>query len=73
MTRAVSNPFDLTDKVVVVTGGSRGIGLGMARGLAKAGARLSLWARNQANNAAALKELESLGADVHASTISGAS
>ena len=38
--------FDLTDHVSVVTGGSRGIGLGLARGLVKAGARVAVWARD---------------------------
>ena len=56
--------FDLTGKVVVVTGGNRGIGLGMARGLAKAGATLSLWSRDEARNAEAAKEIEALGARV---------
>ena len=40
------NLFDLTGKVAVVTGGTRGIGLMMARGLLQAGAQsllLSLW------------------------------
>ena len=32
--------FDLTGKVAVVTGGTRGIGLMMARGLLQAGARV---------------------------------
>ena len=32
--------FDLTGKVAIVTGGNGGIGLGMARGLAQAGARI---------------------------------
>lgn len=34
--------FDLAGKVAVVTGGNGGIGLGMARGLARAGARIPL-------------------------------
>ena len=37
--------FDLTGKVAVVTGGTRGIGLMMARGLLQAGARVYLSAR----------------------------
>ena len=34
-------PFDLTGKVAVVTGGNGGIGLGMAQGLAAAGADIA--------------------------------
>ena len=49
--------FDLTNRVVVITGGNSGIGLGMAKGLAEAGAHLSLWGRNQEKNAAAAKAL----------------
>lgn len=56
--------FDLTGKVAVVTGGNRGIGLGIARGLAKAGATLSLWSRNEARNDTARQEIEALGARV---------
>ena len=37
--------FDLTGKVALVTGGNGGIGLGMARGLAGAGARVVVAAR----------------------------
>ena len=33
--------FDLSDKVAIVTGGNGGIGLGMARGLAEAGAKIA--------------------------------
>ena len=53
--------FDLTGRVAVVTGGNGGIGLGMARGLAQAGADVVVAARNPTKNAAALAELEKLG------------
>ena len=39
--------FDLTGRVAIVTGGSRGLGQEMAEGLAEAGARLMLCARRQ--------------------------
>ena len=54
--------FDLGGKVAVVTGGNGGIGLGMARGLARAGAAVALVGRNAAKSAQAVAELESLGA-----------
>jgi 2-deoxy-D-gluconate 3-dehydrogenase len=46
----------------VVTGGNGGIGLGMARGLARAGADVALAGRNAEKNRAAVKEIEALGA-----------
>lgn len=42
------NPFDLTGKIAIVTGGNGGIGLGIAGGLARAGAQVVLSGRNQA-------------------------
>jgi 2-deoxy-D-gluconate 3-dehydrogenase len=54
--------FDLTGKVALVTGGNGGIGFGMARGLAQAGAAVVLAARNAGKSTDAVKELEALGA-----------
>lgn len=54
--------FDLTGRVAIVTGGNGGIGLGMARGLARAGAAVMIAGRNAAKNTAAAAELEKLGA-----------
>ncbi len=52
--------FDLTGRVAVVTGGNGGIGLGMARGLAAAGATIVVAGRNREKNAAAIAELKKL-------------
>ena len=49
--------FELKGKVAVVTGGNGGIGLGMARGLAAAGARVVVAGRNARKSAAAAKEI----------------
>ena|SRR6516162_1413298 len=49
--------FDLTGRVAVVTGGNGGIGLGMAKGLAAAGAAVVLAARNAEKAEAAVAEL----------------
>jgi 2-deoxy-D-gluconate 3-dehydrogenase len=54
--------FDLTGRVAIVTGGNGGIGLGMARGLAQAGAAVVLAGRNTDKSTGAVKELEALGA-----------
>jgi NAD(P)-dependent dehydrogenase (short-subunit alcohol dehydrogenase family) len=57
------SPRRLEGRVVVVTGGNGGIGLGMARGLADAGACVAVWGRDPHKNAAACDELAGRGAD----------
>lgn len=51
------NPFDLQGKVAIVTGGNGGIGLGIARGLAQAGADIVICGRNSSKIDAAVAEL----------------
>ena len=55
--------FTLTNKVALVTGGNGGIGLGMAEGLANAGARVVIAARNAQKSAGAVEALKALGSD----------
>ena len=58
--------FDLKGHVSVITGGNGGIGLGMARGLAKSGASIAVWGRNRDKNAKAVAELKGLGVEAKA-------
>ena len=51
------NLFDLKGKAALVTGGNGGIGLGMARGLHAAGAKVAIAGRDKAKNGEALKAL----------------
>src|SRR6202035_5513835 len=54
--------FNLHKKVAFITGGNGGIGLGMAKGLASAGAAVVIAGRNKAKAQSALSELHALGA-----------
>lgn len=53
----MDSAFDLTGRVAVVTGGNGGIGLGMAAGLARAGASVMVAARDARKSEAALEAL----------------
>jgi len=61
------NPlFDLSGKVAIVTGGNGGIGLGMAQGLAAAGATVVIAGRNHHKNSEAVAAVQSQGGQAHA-------
>ena len=61
--------FTLKTKVAIVTGGNGGIGLGMARGLARAGATVVVAARDAGKSAEAVRELQALGGDAFAAEV----
>ena len=61
---ARSSEYDFKDKIVLITGGSRGLGLVMAREFAREGARLVICARDEDELERARVDLESRGAEV---------
>jgi len=61
--------FDLTGKVAVITGGNGGIGLGIAMGLAGAGANIVIAARSVEKTAQALENIRALGVEAHGITV----
>jgi NAD(P)-dependent dehydrogenase (short-subunit alcohol dehydrogenase family) len=61
--------FSLEGKCAMVTGGSRGIGLAIAQGLASAGAQVTITARHGDQLHAAAKSLIDQGCNIHAVTM----
>jgi NAD(P)-dependent dehydrogenase (short-subunit alcohol dehydrogenase family) len=61
MTGTLATLFDLTGRVAIITGGSRGLGLQIAQALGEYGASLALVARKQVDLDAAVVQLESSG------------
>jgi NAD(P)-dependent dehydrogenase (short-subunit alcohol dehydrogenase family) len=61
MTSHIKELFDLSQRVAIVTGGSRGLGREMAEGLAEAGASLMLCARRAEWLTQTVSELRGLG------------
>lgn len=59
-----TSEYDFKDKVVLITGGSRGLGLVLAREFAREGGRLVICARDEAELRRAQVDLESRGAEV---------
>lgn len=64
MTASTKSLFDLTGKVALITGGSRGLGLQMAQALGEMGARVAIVARKADELAEAKAHLESVGIEV---------
>lgn len=60
----MGNPFDLTGKVAVVTGGATGIGFGLASALTEAGARVAVWGIDEEQNREADERFRAAGLDV---------
>ena len=56
-----NQPFDLTGRTAIITGGNGGIGLGIATGLARAGANIVIAARNNSKTREAVEHIEHLG------------
>lgn len=63
MARTIQQLFDLSGKVALISGGSRGLGLQMAHALGEAGARVMLAARKADELEAATAELQAAGID----------
>lgn len=57
------DPFNLTDRVAMVTGGNGGIGLSIAKGLAASGASVAIASRNDEKTSSAVKLLRGFGAE----------
>ena len=63
VSRLLRSEYSFSGKSVLITGGSRGLGLTIARRLAREGARLALLARDEEELAEACRELNGLGAE----------
>ena len=64
VSRKTNSKYDFNNRVVLITGGSRGLGLVLARLLAEKGAKLAICARNADELTVARRDLESRGGEV---------
>jgi 2-deoxy-D-gluconate 3-dehydrogenase len=65
----MASAFDLSGRVAIITGGNGGIGYGMAKGMAEAGADLVIAARDADKSRAAVESLGKLGVRAAAVTV----
>lgn len=63
VSRLRRSEYSFTGKSIVITGGSRGLGLTIARRLAMEGARIALLARDEEELAEACRELQAIGGE----------
>ncbi|MFM7704292.1 MAG: SDR family NAD(P)-dependent oxidoreductase, partial [Rubrivivax sp.] len=63
MSTPLTQLFDLTGQVALVTGGSRGLGLQMAHALGEAGAKIMLTSRKASDLEEAAADLQAAGMD----------
>ncbi len=66
ISRSFRGDFSFAGKSVLITGGSRGLGLAIARQIAAEGGRLALLARDEEELASACRELRTLGGEAFA-------
>ena len=64
----MSNPFDLTGRTALVTGGNQGLGKAFAFGLAEAGAKVAISGRSAERNSQVVEEAAEAGYTFHAIT-----
>jgi NAD(P)-dependent dehydrogenase (short-subunit alcohol dehydrogenase family) len=64
VSRKTKPSFDFRDQIILITGGSRGLGLVLARQLVAQGAKLAICSRSADELSVAKKDLTSLGAEV---------
>src|SRR5215831_9414730 len=67
--KPITSFYDFSTKVVVITGGSRGIGHGMSLAFARSGARVAVASRKIESCEATIDEIRALGSDGSAHAI----
>ena len=64
-----TDPFDISGRVAIITGGSRGLGKAMALGFAERGAKVVVASRTKTNNDAVVGEIRSAGGEATSAVV----